>query len=140
MHRRNLVQAVPLSIAGSLLCPVTPYAQNASASLTPDWYASFGGWLEAARDAATIALGRPFVVTALKFAPGCLLPVRCHPGGGGISLCTSGSLVIRHYDLVEGSPEFSATGAVAEVEETSIPLHYGSEHESREASWHQATD
>lgn len=169
MQRRRIAQAVPLSIVGSLLCPSGSYGQNASASLTPDRYASFDSWLEAARtaalsfieeygaentgqfmqflalwttamppipepswqtleganaplDAATIATGRPFVVTALRFAPGCLLPAHCHPGGGGISLCTNGSLAIRHYDLVEGSPVFSETGAIADVEETSVTL------------------
>lgn len=86
----------------------------------PEWQPLDGA--NARLDAATIAPGRPFVVTALNFAPGCLLPAHCHPGGGGISLCTRGSIAIRHYDLAEGSSEFTETGAIAEVAEVSITL------------------
>jgi hypothetical protein len=83
----------------------------------PDWPPIAGA--NRRLDAAMIAPGRPFVVTALKMAPGCRLPAHCHPGGGGISLCTKGSVTIQHYDLVAGSPRFSETGAVAEIEAVS---------------------
>jgi len=69
---------------------------------------------------ALISPGHPFVVTALRMEPGCILPAHCHPGGGGITLCIDGSLMIQHYDLVAGSAAFSETGAVAEVEEVSV--------------------
>lgn len=68
---------------------------------------------------ALISAGRPFVVTAFKMAPGCILPAHCHPGGGGITVCTSGHLFIQHFELLPGSAEFTATGARAEVEEVS---------------------
>jgi hypothetical protein len=64
---------------------------------------------------ATVAAGRPFVVSAFRMAPGCVLPLHCHPGGGGITLCRSGALGIQHFDLCEGQPAFSLTGAYAEV-------------------------
>jgi hypothetical protein len=169
MRRRQLVKALPFSIAGGFLGAVTTEAQEQRRALTPDRYDDFAIWLDAAResaleliaisgaddterfmqflalwttampeipepewqeiaganarlDAATVSLGRPFVVTALRFASGCVLPAHCHPGGGGVSLCTNGSLSIRHFDLLEGSADFSETGSVAEVEAVSTTL------------------
>ena len=71
-------------------------------------------------DLATIAGGRPFVVSAFRMAPGALLPLHCHPGGGGITLCTSGSLAIQHFELCEDQPAFSNTGARADVRQVRV--------------------
>lgn len=66
---------------------------------------------------AMVSAGRPFVVTAFRMEPGCIQPAHCHPGGGGITLCVGGSVAIKHYDLAPGSPDFSNTGAIAQVDE-----------------------
>ena len=71
-------------------------------------------------DLATIAGGRPFVVSAFRMAPGALLPLHCHPGGGGITLCTSGSLSIQHFELFDDQPAFSKTGAQADVRQVQV--------------------
>jgi hypothetical protein len=79
----------------------------------PNWQAVQGA--NKPLEMAMIAPGQPFVVSAFRMAPGCILPLHCHPGGGGITLCTSGSLAIQHFELVEDQPPFSRTGAQAEV-------------------------
>jgi len=66
---------------------------------------------------ASLFKGRPFVVAALKLNPGCVLPVHCHPGGGAVSVCIEGSLVMRHYELVASSAPFTETGATVDVDE-----------------------
>jgi hypothetical protein len=71
-------------------------------------------------EAAIVSPGRPFVVGALKMDPGCIVPLHCHPSGGAVSVCTQGSLVMRHYDLVAGSAAFTDTGATAEVDQASV--------------------
>ena len=71
-------------------------------------------------EAAALFQGRPFVVGALRLDPGCILPLHCHPSGGAVSVCTQGSLLMRHYDLAAGSAPFTDTGATVEVEEVSV--------------------
>jgi hypothetical protein len=71
-------------------------------------------------DAATLFQGRPFVVSALKMDPGCILPLHCHPSGGAVSVCLQGSLIMRHYDLVPGAAAFTETGAAVEVDEVAV--------------------
>lgn len=71
-------------------------------------------------DAAALFQGRPFVVSALRLDPGCILPLHCHPSGGAVSVCTQGSLVMQHCELVAGSAVFTETGATAEVDEVSV--------------------
>jgi quercetin dioxygenase-like cupin family protein len=71
-------------------------------------------------DAAALFQGRPFAVSALRLDPGCILPLHCHPSGGAVSVCTQGSLVMKHYELVAGSAVFTETGATAEVDEVSV--------------------
>lgn len=73
-----------------------------------------------ALEMATIAAGRPFVVSAFRMRPGAVLPLHCHPGGGGITLCTSGSLAIQHFELCEDQPPFTQTGAYAEVRQVQV--------------------
>jgi hypothetical protein len=84
----------------------------------PAWQSMKGA--NASLDMATVSPGRPFVVSAFRMAPGCVLPLHCHPGGGGITLCTQGSLVIQHFELCEDQPPFSQTGASAEVRHVQI--------------------
>ena len=75
---------------------------------------------------ASLGRSRAFTVSAFRMAPGALQPVHCHPGGGGITLCHEGSLVIKHFDLIPGSAEFSNTGAAAEIQEASLAhVHSG---------------
>jgi hypothetical protein len=69
---------------------------------------------------ATVAPGRPFVVSAFRMAPGCVLPLHCHPGGGGITMCTSGSVTLQHFELLDNQPAFSETGAYAEVRQVQV--------------------
>lgn len=68
----------------------------------------------------TLAAGRPFVVSAFRMAPGCLLPAHCHPGGGGVTLCLQGALTIEHFDLEPGSAVFRETGGPASVRYDSV--------------------
>lgn len=84
----------------------------------PTWQSMQGA--NAPLEMATIAPGRPFVVSAFRMAPGCILPLHCHPGGGGITLCTSGSLAIQHFELCDQQPPFSQTGADAEVRQVLV--------------------
>lgn len=84
----------------------------------PPWQAMRGA--NASLEMATVAPGRPFVVSAFRMGPGCVLPLHCHPGGGGITLCTSGSLAIQHFELCEDQPPFSDTGARAEVRHVQV--------------------
>jgi hypothetical protein len=167
VQRRQLIQAIPVSLAGALL-PAEPAApQSAAPAALPLQYGTFTGWLEAARaaalnlvketgakdteqfmqflalwatampepaeltwqsiaganeelEAAAVSPGRPFVVAALRMAPGCTVPLHCHPNGGAVSVCTQGSLVMRHYDLAVGSAAFTDIGATAEVDEASV--------------------
>jgi hypothetical protein len=79
----------------------------------PRWQRVAGG--NALIEMATVAPGRPFVVSAFRMAPGAILPLHCHPGGGGITICMSGSMAIQHFQLSEMQPRYSETGAVAEV-------------------------
>jgi len=67
-----------------------------------------------------LAGGRPFVVSALRMAPGCLLPAHCHPGGGGITLCLDGALSLEHFQLAQEQPHFSNTGSLVEVRLDSV--------------------
>lgn len=77
-------------------------------------------------DSALLASGSPFVVSAFRMAPGCIQPVHCHPGAGGITVCHEGSLAIKHFDLIPGSAEFSNTGGAAEIAEVSVAhVHTG---------------
>jgi hypothetical protein len=84
----------------------------------PAWQAMAGA--NERLEMATVAASRPFVVSAFRMAPGCVLPVHCHPGGGGITLCTSGSLAIQHFELCADQPPFSETGAQAEVRQVQV--------------------
>jgi 2-aminoethanethiol dioxygenase/cysteine oxidase family protein len=69
---------------------------------------------------AQLASGSPFAVTAFRMGPGCLQPVHCHPGAGGITLCLDGSMAIKHFDLMPGSSEYNDTGGAAEIAEVSV--------------------
>ena len=71
-------------------------------------------------DFAMLSSGRPFVVTTFRMAPGCRQPAHCHPGGGGVTLCVEGGLVMRHFNLLPDQPPFSETGAKVEIEEAAI--------------------
>jgi hypothetical protein len=84
----------------------------------PAWQAVPGA--ETPLEMATIAAGRPFVVSAFRMGPGAVLPLHCHPGGGGITLCTAGSLAIQHFELCDDQPPFSETGAHAEVRQVQV--------------------
>jgi hypothetical protein len=84
----------------------------------PDWQGMPGA--NTPLDMATIAAGRPFVVSAFRMAPGCILPLHCHPGGGGITLCTAGSLAIQHFELLDDQPPFSQTGSNADVRQVQV--------------------
>jgi hypothetical protein len=84
----------------------------------PAWQAMPGA--HATLEMATVASGRPFVVSAFRMAPGCILPLHCHPGGGGITLCTAGSMAIQHFELCEDQPPYSATGAQADVRQVQV--------------------
>jgi 2-aminoethanethiol dioxygenase/cysteine oxidase family protein len=87
-----------------------------------EWQAVKGA--NAKLESALIASGRPFSVSAFRMAPGCLQPVHCHPGAGGITVVHEGSLGIKHFDLVPGSTEFTNTGGAAEISESSIAAVY----------------
>jgi hypothetical protein len=63
----------------------------------------------------TLAAGRPFVVSAFRMAPGCLLPAHCHPGGGAITVCVQGSVMLEHFDLEPGSADFRERGGAVKV-------------------------
>jgi hypothetical protein len=77
-------------------------------------------------ESALLATGGPFVVSAFRMAPGCIQPVHCHPGSGGITVCHEGSLAIKHFDLLPGSMESSNTGGAAEIAEVSVShVHSG---------------
>jgi hypothetical protein len=75
-------------------------------------------------ESALLGTGRPFSISAFRMAPGCLQPVHCHPGAGGITLVHEGSLGIKHFDLVPGSTEFTTAGGPAEIAESSIAAVY----------------
>lgn len=75
-------------------------------------------------ESALLGTGRPFSIAAFRMAPGCLQPVHCHPGAGGITLVHEGSLGIKHFDLVPGSTQFTTTGGAAEIAESSIAAVY----------------
>lgn len=75
-------------------------------------------------ESALLGSGRPFSISAFRMAPGCIQPVHCHPGAGGITLVHEGSLGIKHFDLVPGSTEFTNTGGAAEIAESSIAAVY----------------
>lgn len=75
-------------------------------------------------ETALLAAGRPFSVSAFRMAPGCLQPVHCHPGAGGLTVVHEGSLGIKHFELVPGSTEFTTTGGAAEISESSIAAVY----------------
>jgi hypothetical protein len=75
-------------------------------------------------ESALLGAGRPFSISAFRMAPGCLQPVHCHPGAGGITLVHEGSLGIKHFDLVPGSTEYTNTGGGAEIAESSIAAVY----------------
>lgn len=94
------------------------WAAAMPASPEPAWQNMNGA--NATLEMATVAAGRPFVVSAFRMAPGCVLPLHCHPGGGGITICKTGSLAIQHFDLCEGQPDFSKTGSRAEVTPVSV--------------------
>ena len=68
----------------------------------------------------TLSAGRPFVVSAFRMAPGCLLPAHCHPGGGGITLCVAGELKLEHFNLEPGSADFRQRGGAARVRYESV--------------------
>lgn len=85
---------------------------------TPVWQSLCGA--NKPIEMATLAPGRPFVVSAFRMGPGAILPLHCHPGGGGITMCMSGSLAIQHFQLSEGQPPFSQTGAEAEVRQVLV--------------------
>ncbi len=46
----------------------------------PQWQRVAGA--NASIEMATVAAGRPFVVSAFRMAPGAILPLHCHPGEG----------------------------------------------------------
>jgi hypothetical protein len=69
---------------------------------------------------AMLAPGRPFVVSAFRMAPGCLLPAHCHPSGGGVTICMEGALDIQHFDLAEGAAPYSETGSRVAVRLESV--------------------
>jgi hypothetical protein len=87
--------------------------------LTPTEWRTVPG-ANAPLDMATVASGRPFVVSAFRMAGDAVLPVHCHPGGGGITLCTGGSLAIQHFEPCEGSAAWSQTGAHVEVRQVQV--------------------
>jgi len=69
---------------------------------------------------APLANGSPFSVTAFRMGPGCLQPVHCHPGAGGVTVCLDGSLAIKHFDLMPGSSEYNVINGPAEIAEVSV--------------------
>lgn len=83
------------------------------ATPAPNWQVIEGA--NARLEMATLAAGRPFVVSAFRMAPGCVLPAHCHPGGGGITMCRRGAVTIQHFDLAGDQPAFSETGATVRV-------------------------
>ena len=52
VQRRQLVQAIPVSLAAALLCPKSAVPQPAYSSPVPAQYDTFAEWLESARAAA----------------------------------------------------------------------------------------
>jgi len=67
-----------------------------------------------------LAAGRPFVVSAFRMAPGCLLPAHCHPGGGGVTMCLQGAVQLEHFHLEADSADFRDTGGKAKVRYESV--------------------
>jgi hypothetical protein len=68
----------------------------------------------------TLAPGRPYVVSAFRMAPGCLIPAHCHPGGGGVTMCLEGSITLEHFNLDPEAPHFREAGREVAVRYDSV--------------------